>query len=122
MWKAPNRPANRGITQSLNDGMVTVYQTANAALPGYQPIESLTEKYTLEYAERRVGISRYYEALQNNIRIDRVIRVQRADINNQDIAVTEDGTRYRIDQIQSTEDVYPPCLDLSLIRYEEGEE
>ena len=118
-WTAPYRPANE-VTQDYNDGIVTIYAAADGAQPGYQPKPTLTKKYTLRYDEQRVGIQRYYEAMQNQVQVERVLRVPRAKINNQDIAETEDGVKYRIDLVQTVDLVYPPSLDLTLTRYEQG--
>ena len=75
----------------------------------------------MRYEERRLGIQRYYSSLQNQIQLDRVIRVPRvAGITTQDIAVTEDKQAYRIDLVQSVMDVYPPSLDLRLTKIEQG--
>ena len=119
-WTAPYRPANE-VTQDYNDGIVTIYAAADSAKPGYQPKPTLTKKkYTLRYDEQRVGIQRYYEAMQNQVQVERVLRVPRAKITNQDIAETEDGVKYRIDLVQTVDLVYPPSLDLTLTRYEQG--
>ena len=118
-WTAPYRPANE-VTQDYNDGIVTIYAAADGAQPGYQPKPTLTKKYTLRYDEQRVGIQRYYEAMQNQVQVERVLRVPRVKITNQDIAETEDGVKYRIDLVQTVDLVYPPSLDLTLTRYEQG--
>ena len=118
-WTAPYRPANE-VTQDYNDGIVTIYAAADGAQPGYQPKPTLTKKCTLRYDEQRVGIQRYYEAMQNQVQVERVLRVPRAKITNQDIAETEDGVKYRIDLVQTVDLVYPPSLDLTLTRYEQG--
>lgn len=118
-WTAPYRPANE-VTQDYNDGIVTIYAAADSAQPGYQPRPTLTAKCTLRYDEQRVGIQRYYEAMQNQVQVERVLRVPRAKITNQDIAETEDGVKYRIDLVQTVDLVYPPSLDLTLTRYEQG--
>lgn len=118
-WTAPYRPANE-VTQDYNDGIVIIYAAADSAQPGYQPKPTLTKKYTLRYDEQRVGIQRYYEAMQNQVQVERVLRVPRAKITNQDIAETEDGVKYRIDLVQTVDLVYPPSLDLTLTRYEQG--
>lgn len=121
-WKVPYRPSNE-VTQTYNSGVVTVYSVTDSARPGYQPVEQLTPKITLRYEERRLGIQRYYDAMQNQIQVERVIRVQRAgQITNQDVAETEDGRRYRIDLVQSVDNVWPPSLDLTLAKYVQGEE
>ena len=118
-WKAPNRPVNE-ITQSFNDGVVTIYAFENAAPPGYRPAERLTRKVVLRYAEQRLGINRLYMSRQNQAEIERVLRVPRVEsISNQDVAITESGKQYRIDYAQSVADVWPPSLDLSLTKVEQ---
>lgn len=123
-WKAPHRPReDNAVTQNYGDGVVTVYAVRDAAAPGYQPVPELTPKYTLRYSEQRLGIQRYYSAAQNQIEVERVIRVPRAGpISNQDVAVTEDGRRYRIDLVQAATGVYPASLDLTLVKYDQGAE
>lgn len=121
-WKAPVRPrTDNGVTQNYNDGVVAIIAVVDTAKPGYQPQPGEPqEKYTLRYEERRLGIQRYYSSLQNQIQLDRVIRVPRvAGITTQDIAVTEDKQAYRIDLVQSVMDVYPPSLDLTLTKIEQ---
>ena len=43
-WKAPYRPSNQ-VTQSYNDGVVTIYSVEDAARPGYQPEPKLTKRF-----------------------------------------------------------------------------
>ena len=120
-WKAPYRPSNE-VTQGYNSGVVTVYAVTDSARPGYQPVEQLTEKIKLRYEEQRLGIQRYYNAMQNQIRVERVIRVPRAEqITSQDVAETEDGRRYRIDLVQTVDGVWPPSQDLTLVKYQQEE-
>ena len=117
--RAPNRK-RADVTQAFNDGMVAVQTVTDTAAPGLQPKESLREKVKLPYAERKLGIQRYYDAKQNQIEVVRVIRVPRPaqpPITSQDAAITEDGQTYRIDLVQTVPDVFPPCLDLTLKVY-----
>lgn len=88
---------------------------------GLKPQPVLAEKLKLCYQERKLGIKRYYDAKQNQIHAERVIRVPKAPtpINNQDAARTEDGRYYRIDLVQAVLDVFPPSLDLTLAAYEQ---
>ena len=119
--KAPYRPSNE-VTQGYNSGVVTVYAVTDSARPGYQPVEQLTEKIKLRYEEQRLGIQRYYNAMQNQIQVERVIRVPRAEqITSQDVAETEDGRRYRIDLVQTVDGVWPPSQDLTLVKYQQEE-
>lgn len=119
MHKKPTRP-NREITQQYNSGVVTIYSTSNVAPPGYQPKEMRIDMGKLRYEEQRLGINRLYLSRQNQMEIQRVIRVPRRPINTQDVAVTEDGRQYRIDTVQSVEGSYPPSLDLALVKISQG--
>lgn len=119
MWKAPYR-AKGEVSQRYNDGVVRIYSVEDTAAPGYAPVETPTLKITLRYEERRLGITRYFSGQQNQLQIDRVLRVQRAGkITSQDIAVTEDGQNYRVDLVQSVPDVWPESMDLTLSKIEQ---
>ena len=118
-WKAPYRPSNQ-VTQSYNDGVVTIYSVEDAARPGYQPEPKLTKKVSLRYEEQRLGIQRYYSGRQNQVDIERVIRTQRVgNVNNQNVAITEDGRQYRVDLVQSVMDVWPESVDITLAKIEQ---
>ena len=121
MHLKPYRPTH-DISQTYEDGLVVVNRVTDGNLgTGLLPVESLEPVIKLPYEERKLGVQRYYNALQNQIQIQRVIRVPQAQpvkITSQDIAVTEDGQQYRIDLVQAV-DVYPPSLDLTLVAYEQ---
>lgn len=118
-WKQPQRPPVK-ISQCYNDGMARVFSVSDAAAPGYQPIGELTPKIALPYEERRVGIKRYYDAQQNQIRVERVIRVQHVGgITSQDVVLDEKGRKYRIDLVQLVPDVSPVSDDLTLVDFEQ---
>lgn len=120
-WKAPRRPEHK-ITQDYNDGMVAVLTATDTAQPGYQPVETLTEVVKLPYAQRKLGLYRYYQGRQNQTRVQRVLRVPEPpmEITNRDLARTENGTLYRIDLVQTVPDVWPKSLDLTLAEYTQG--
>ena len=121
-WKNPTRPTENQITQCYDDGVVTVYAVTDAAAPGYQPKPQLVmpPKAVLRYEEQRLGIQRYYEAMQNQVQVDRVIRTPRyGQITNQDVAITEDGRQYRIDLVQTVQNVWPATQDLTLSKIEQ---
>jgi len=105
------------IGQTFEDGIVTVYRLEDTAAPGYLPKPKPVKMAKLWYAELRMGLTRYYAARQNNVTVERVVRVPRgAAIAVQDIAVTEDGREYRIDLIQTADGVFPPSLDVTLAK------
>lgn len=119
MRKAPYRSKNE-ITQSYNDGLVTVYSITDVSKPGYKPSIALLKKIELRYEEQRLGIQRYYQGMQNQVQIDRVIRTQMAgDINSQDVAITEDGKQYRINLVQVVSNSYPLSVDITLQRIDQ---
>lgn len=113
-WRRPNRP-NDEITQTYNDGVVKIYTVTDTAQPGYAPVRTRTLVYALPYDERRVGVQRRYLAAQNQVEIDRVLRVPAVHLTTQNEANIDD-VQYRIDTVQTVPDVYPPSLDLTLVR------
>ncbi len=115
MRKTPFR-ANNDISQTYNSGTVKIYTVTDSAKPGYQPKPILSEKpkFTLQYEERALGITRIYLSRQDQAEILRVIRVPRVNISPQDVAVTEDGKVYEISTAQMAKNVFPSSLDLSL--------
>lgn len=121
MRKTPFRPDDRRITQSYRDGVVRIYAVTDGAAPGYQPRPVLAPLLeTLFYQERRVGLQRYYAGRQAQVEVERVIRTQlRPAVNPQCVAVTEDGVQYGIELVQQVQDVYPPSMDLTLVRIEQ---
>lgn len=69
-----------------------------------------------------MGVTRFYSAKQAQIQIDKVIRVNRVPgINTNDIVVFVDGAKYRIEQVQKVEGIYPECMDISLVLYDRGD-
>lgn len=121
MRKTPFRPDDRRITQSYRDGVVRIYAVTDGAAPGYQPRPVLAPLLeTLFYQERRVGLQRYYAGRQAQVEVERVIRTQlRPAVNPQCVAVTEDDEQYGIELVQQVQDVYPPSIDLTLVRIEQ---
>lgn len=119
MRKAPFRPMGE-ITQPFNDGIVTFYTVENVAAPGLKPVEKLREKIKLRYEERRTGLQRYYSGMQNQVQIERVIRVPRAGaLSSQDVAITEEGNQYRVDLVQAVLDVWPAAVDVTLAKIDQ---
>ncbi len=116
--KSPFRPS-ADVAQTYGDGVVKIYAVSDGAAAGRLPAPVLTQKARLDYEELKLGVQRYYQAKQNQIHVERVIRVPRSpiEITNQDEAITEDGRRYRIDLIQPAKGVWPSSLDLTLTAY-----
>ena len=107
--------------QTFNAGVVNIYTVGNTATPGSMPQEGLTLKVgPLRYKERTVGLNRFWAALQNQARVDLLLRVsQIREVSTHDIAIPNDGKHYDIVQIQYPEDIEPPVMDLSLERIKE---
>lgn len=115
-WKKPYRASN-AVSQTFNDGLLSVYGVTDGAAPGCKPVKKPTLKVTLCFDERRVGIERFYQSAQAQARIERVLRVPESAtvIKAQDIVtVTGSDLVYRVEQVQSVPDVRPACLDLAL--------
>lgn len=110
----------RSKAQVFNDGVVTVYTVSNISEPGNMPKQGLVIKLQLRYKQRTIGNARFYDAMQNNARIDALIRVQTNDISAQDVAVLPDGRQFVIDRVQTIEDIVPPVMDLTLRRLEQN--
>lgn len=120
MRQTPYRPGHE-ISQTYNSGVLTVYAAADGAEPGFAPRPVLTVRARLRYEERRLGVQRYYAAMQAQARVDRVVRVPRGPaVSPQDVVETEDGQQYRVDLVQAVQDVWPPSLDLTLSRVDQG--
>jgi len=106
---------------SFNDGIVSIYKVTDISLAGDMPVDGLVLQQTLRYKERTVGLNRFYQAMQNNIKVDFVIRcpeVRGLSEKNTDIlvAILIDGQQYKVMQIQYIEDAQPPSMDLTLER------
>lgn len=105
--------------QTFGDGIVKICSVENVAERGNAPKDKLSEAYTLRYKERTVGVTRYWTAMQNNIKVDTVIRCHRVrDVTTGHVAVLQEGKQYAIKQIQYPEGILPPVMDLSLERIE----
>lgn len=107
---------------TLNDGIVEIFTVENAAENGDTPIETLAGNphERLRYAERTVGVTRHYAAMQAKERVDLLIRVPfRPGVSTDDVAIpTRDGKQYRITLIQKIEKTLPAMMDLTLRRLE----
>ncbi len=103
--------------QPYRDGMVRIYEVSNSAGAGNLPVEALSIREALPFDLQTVGMARYYQGLSAGMKIDQKIRTpRRMSVTTQDVAVTHDGVRYRIRQVQYPTDVTPDSMDLSLER------
>lgn len=101
--------------QTFNDGVLKIYSVKDSSSSGNMPVETITLKNALRYKERTVGFKRFLTALQQNIRVEYVLRCPRIrGVTTQDVAIPIDNVQYRIVQVQYPEDVDPPVMDLTL--------
>lgn len=121
MWKAPYRPREHEISQTYNDGLVDIYREEDGAQPGYAPKPVLTLVGALAFEEQRLGLQRYYSGRQNQVQIERVLRVPRGfPVTSQMVAVVRGvELQYRIDMVQTVDGVYPASWDLTLAKTEQ---
>ncbi len=107
------------LTQQFNDGIVNIYSVKNIAESGNMPKDGLVNKIeNFRYEERIVGMNRYWTALQEQARIEQLIRVARINtVTVHDVAIIN-GQQYDIMQVQYPKDTEPQCMDLSLERLE----
>lgn len=126
MRRQPNRSSNSGmsVSERFHDGICRIFSVSDSAAPGYQPKIERTLKGTLNFRSMRLGIQRYYAAMQAQQRIDRVIRVPvpSFEISAQDEVWTSDGKMYGISLIQDADGVFPRSVDLTLTLLEQGGE
>lgn len=108
------------LTQTFNDGVLSIYKVENIAEPGNMPKDGLVLKYgPLRYEERIVGITRNTYAKQSQSSIEQLLRIQRiGDVSVHDVVVLPDGRQYDVYQAQYINETEPRCIDLSLTRLE----
>lgn len=101
--------------QTFNDGVVKIYSVSNTAAAGNMPVDGVTLKRTLRYEERTVGVNRFYASMQNNARVEYLLRCPLLrDVSTHDVAVPNDGKQYDITFIQYPKDTDIKCMDLTL--------
>lgn len=112
------------VTKTFNDGVVKIYRIANTADPGRTPsMKKVEQVISCRFGKKRVGLGRYWSAMQNEIRIDQLVEIPapsqtRQDeivLNTEDIAIIN-GQNYYIKQIQEANEELPPSWILSLQR------
>lgn len=108
----------------LDSGTLTVWRGANRSPAGSMPVLTYTQIWGSYYADRTIGIQRYYTAMQHDNRVDAMVRVQRTyELKPADDRIIlspyshEDGNAYRIIQLQQVlDDDGLPVTDLTLER------
>lgn len=86
---------------TLDSGILTVCKLKNTAAAGQMPVMQLAQQSTHYYGERTVGYNRQYAAMGVNQQIDMLVRIwQDRAVKIGMYAVLEDGSQYRIDNVQ----------------------
>lgn len=93
---------------TFNDGIVTLYQTDEN-----DEIKSSSGKAHC-FGSEKVGVTRYYQARQNDIELDKVIHIHMSKEVTTDYAAVINGTRYKIEQVQQEMNSNPRSTVLSL--------
>lgn len=102
----------------FNDGAASFYRVENIAAPGDKPKDGLILKMHLHFEELKIGVVRYYNALEAKVRIDRLIRtLMHREISTQDVCVIS-GKQYQILQGQHARKTRPPSTIWTLKRLE----
>ena len=92
---------------TFDDGILTVYKVDNIAEPGDKPVQGLTAKASYFYGYDRLGITRYYTALEANQQIEAVVNVPEwTDIKISDVAIMDEqpDVQYQINLVQPETD------------------
>lgn len=108
------------LTQTFNDGVLSIFKVENIAESGNMPKDGLVLKYgPLRYEERIVGITRNTYAMQSQSSIEQLLRIQRiGDVSVHDVVILSNGSQFDVYQAQYINDTEPRCIDLSLTRLE----
>lgn len=90
---------------TFDDGILTIYDVSNSAAAGKKPEYALKEKARYYYGYERLGITRYYQALQADQKIECVVAIPGwEDVKTTDICALEGGVQYRIAMVQPDHD------------------
>ena len=89
----------------FDDGGCNIYQLTDLSAPGDMPIEGLALYAPFLFEERKIGMTRNYLAMQDNNKIDRLIRIwQDRAIVPDNVCVINDGVdvdvQYRIARVE----------------------
>lgn len=106
--------------QTFNDGICSIFEKSNNSKPGNMPVIGLEKKEDrVPFERRKVGIRRFYDAKQENVEIELLLRIPEAfHVSTQDICIVS-GVQYGIYQVQDVTDTMPQAKDISLKKLEE---
>ena len=90
---------------TFDDGILTILTVSNMAEKGAKPVAGFTERAQHYYNYDNLGVTRYYQALQANQRLEAVVNIPDwPDITTDDACKLENGKTYRIRMLQPTYD------------------
>lgn len=92
---------------TFDDGILSIWTSANTANAGDMPTQTLTKKGDYYFAYQTVGFNRYYTAMGFGQQIDTMVAIDLdRSIHSDDIVVIDGdySTPYRISQAQHTKD------------------
>lgn len=92
---------------TFDDGILSIWTSANTASAGDMPTQSLSLKGSYYFAYQTVGFNRYYTAMGFGQQIDTMVAIDLdRSIHSDDIVVIDGdySTPYRISQAQHTKD------------------
>lgn len=91
----------------FRDGLVNIYQLDQSRKP------VLIER-DIRFQKRIVGAKRNFDGEQAGYKIEKLIRIPRADLNVRGCFAVIQGQQYKIVQAQEILDTIPKCLALTL--------
>lgn len=108
----------------LDSGELAIWRGSNSAPAGSMPVLKYKVVCQSNYADRTIGVTRYYTAKQHDGRADVMVRIKRVyNVREDSDLVTlapyshEDTEAYRILQLQQvTDEDGLPATDLTLER------
>ena len=98
---------NKVKFETFLDGLCSVWQLDDEQ----QPVLVIKN---MRFQDRVVGTRRNYEAEQASHKVERLIRIPRADQVARGAFVVINGRQYAIAQTQTIKDTLPECTDLTL--------
>ncbi|MFR5876327.1 MAG: hypothetical protein ACLUFN_07545 [Eubacterium sp.] len=105
---------------TFDDGIIKIYCVKNISKPGDMPVTGLKYKAEEHFKYLELGITRFYQAMQNNQQIDSVIATYHNPfVRINDIVIDENGEQYKIRMLQKAEDDGLSILKMSLERLSE---
>lgn len=98
-------------------GILTICSLQNIAVSGRMPTEKLVVVGTAYYEMRQAGVTRIYQALGADRRLDLLVRCFNTEIPQEGLYVVIYNNQYRIDICQRI--IGKDAIDLTLVKVED---